>query len=155
MTALRARITVIAVALLCGCGSPNGCRRTTALQKLCVTTDAGANGDSATRLDIVVAWDAATLAKLPSTAPAWFARRQAIRDGAPTLLSVISLELPPSLIVWPVALPPAVGKAVAVRAYADYRDPRGQHPIDLTGLETALLRLRAADVVLQPLPSPR
>lgn len=111
------------------------------LRSLRVIADPDANQDSATRLDLVLVYDARAQDLLPKTAPEWFDQKRALLDGAGSQLGVVSLELPPGTLVDPVALPDGYRKALAAYAYAGYQAKSGQHPLALTAIKNAVLRL--------------
>ncbi len=139
--ALAACGAVSTVAGWVGLGGPP----TATLRQLRIVTETGANHDSATRIDLVLVYQQAAIASLPKTSPEWFAHKQALLDGMPTAIEVISLQVPPSRLIDPVALPKQVKKALAVQLYADMQAAAGQHPLDLTFTPAAELRLRADD----------
>ncbi|QNM95341.1 hypothetical protein [Chitinimonas koreensis] len=111
------------------------------LRSLRVIAEPDANQDSATRLDLVLVYDAKAEELLPKTAPEWFDQKRALLDGVGSRLGVVSLELPPGTVVDPVALPDGYRKALAARVYAGYQAKSGQHPIALTAIRNAVLRL--------------
>lgn len=126
-----------------------GCCRQARLPPLGFLSDEGANWNSATRVDVVLAHDTAAAAKLPATAPEWFTRRRALLDGAPASYEVLSFELPPGLVE-PVRVPGRCRGEAAIRIYADYQDPRGQHPLALNGRRPLLVRLGEFDFAVTP-----
>jgi len=147
MTPGRALLLLATVAASSACA-----HHPTPLGRVRVTTDADANQDTATRLDLVFIYDQTVVAGLPATAPDWFARRRALLDANRSVLDVVFLEVPPDRKIDPVLLPKRCADAIAVRAYAEYQAPEGQSPLDLTGLAGVELRLRARDLVLRILP---
>ncbi|QDQ28508.1 hypothetical protein FNU76_20285 [Chitinimonas arctica] len=122
------------------------------LRQLRVVAEADANQDSAIRLDLVLVYQQGALSMLPDTAPAWFERKQALLDGMPAGIEVLQLELPPATLIERVALPAGIKRALHVRVYADHRNPKGQHVVELGTSRSVELRLRADDMRFQPLP---
>ena len=73
----------------------------------------------AVRLDVVLVRDVAWMARLPVTAPQWFAARQALQQSAGKGLQVISLDVPPMAATKALQLPAQASRAAGAFVYAD------------------------------------
>lgn len=155
--ALKTLIVLLLALALAACGATSAIAGwisgppTAALRQLRIVTEAGANHDSATRIDLVLVFDQAAIASLPKTAPEWFAQKQALLDGMAGGLAADSLQVPPAYLLDPVPLPAKAKKALAVYLYADMRGKPGQHVLDLTHTKSAEVRLRTDDFLFTAL----
>lgn len=131
----------LVMALVGSCGFFGKRTPTASLQSIRVIADARANAYSATALDVVFVYDAAALAALPKTGPAWFAADNGLTGAFPGALDVVRLEVPPAYAL-DVQLPARHRKAIRVLVYANYIPAAGQYPIDLTALTRAVIHLK-------------
>lgn len=122
----------------------------TDLDSLRVTATADANGDVATRLDLVFVYDLSSVDLLPKTSVEWFQQRAQILAAQAEKLEALSLELPPLTDLNPVGLPKRYAKAYRVLAYADYQAKTGQGVLELSPYSRPQLRLEAERIVLVP-----
>lgn len=123
----------------------------TELTSLRVIALEGANGNLATRLDLVFVLDAELKARLPKTGPDWFRQKAELLAASPLKLETLSLELPPLAEARHV-LTKTQARAVAVLAYADYQAVEGQPVLDLTPLNNASLTLGPGAIRLDAQP---
>lgn len=138
--------------LLGGCGSLNpfkwfGARATT--DSIGVVAEPNANRNTATALDIVFIYDKTVLSLLPKTGPEWFARKQELTSGNPDKIEVVSVQIPPSMVIDSVALPAGHDIAVGVVVYANYLGKDGQYPGDLTSFKRSVIRLKPETIEYQ------
>jgi type VI secretion system protein len=149
--AIGLRLTLVAVlTVLAGCGTLAkllpGHVKTTSLDRLRVAAQPGANMDSATALDLVFVYDAASVAMLPKTGPEWFAQKAALQNGLGRAVDVVSLQVPPATVIASVDLPSRHGKAVAVFGFANYLASSGQGRSDLTRFHDPVIWLAPAQI---------
>lgn len=126
------------LACLAGCAAK---APLTTLETLRLEVAADANWLSGTQLDLVFVFEPEADAALPATANAWFAVRQALRAGQPTML-VVPLQLPAAYGGADIALPAGYQKALGIYSYASYLAPAGQPRCRLTALVHVVLRLQ-------------
>jgi len=145
MRALLLTLASLLLSSLLGCssiaklwsGTP-----TAKLSSIKVVALADANQGQATELDLVFSYQTDIKQTLPADAPSWFAQRAAVQAKYAGQLDVVSLEVPPGLVIATVQLPARHAKAVDVLVYANYVSPQGQHPLSLTDLKQVVLTLQ-------------
>ncbi|HEY9131311.1 MAG TPA: hypothetical protein VIM98_06100 [Dyella sp.] len=125
-----------------------GHQPTTRLSSVRVAAPPGANLNSAIRLDLVFVYASADVAMLPKTGPDWFAQKMALQNGLGKAMDVVSLQVPPAMVIDPVKLPDKAGKAIAVYAFADYLSKDGQARSDITQFRHAVIWLAATQVTV-------
>lgn len=147
---LRAAL-VLAVSAVSGCGvlSALGWLPRNDLRELQVVTAPDANLDSATAIDVVFAFDAASAAALPRTGPQWFASREALGVNLGPGIAVVSLQLPPGSGLSAVTLPPNHRKAVAVFAFVNFLLPAGNPAATLAAMSCARISVLARSVAIE------
>jgi hypothetical protein len=131
-------------ALLAGCswfGPPR-----TALREVTVTATSRANNASATWLDLVFVYDAASASALPRTAPDWFTHRRDLLLSFGPKIDVVRVQLPANQAAAPVALPTRTRRALTVYCYVNFVAPAGQGVADLTQYKRVRITL-APDTV--------
>jgi|GEM_PF-729064 len=111
------------------------------LRNVQVIAESGANQNIATRLDLVFVYDLPSVSLLPKNGVDWFNQKTALMNGLAKSIDVVSLEVPPSMIIKSVKLPDRYKKALGVYSYADYIDAAGQSMGNLTPFETVTIRL--------------
>jgi hypothetical protein len=77
------------------------------------------------RLDVVLVRDVAWMARLPVTAPQWFAARQALQQSAGKGLQVISLQVRQASATQSIRLPALASRAAGAFVYADLASAPG------------------------------
>lgn len=132
------------VALLAGCSWFGPTR--TALREVTVTATSAANNASATWVDLVFVYDAASAGALPRTAPDWFAHRRDLRLSFGPKIEVVPVQLPANQVVAPVLLPKRTRRALTVYCYVNFVAPAGQGVADLTQYKRVRITL-APDTV--------
>jgi type VI secretion system protein len=144
-TPLTSTLAATFAATLClalaACSAPP-----TALERIQIVAESGANQNAATAIDIVFAYDGTAAGLLPKTGPDWFANKQALMNGLATGVDVVSLQLPPAITA-NVDLPARYRGAVAVNSYANYIDQSGQAVGNLTPYRSMTIRLKPNTVV--------
>lgn len=125
-----------------------GHQATTRLSSVRVAAPPGANLNSAIRLDLVFVYANADVAMLPKTSPDWFAQKAALQNGLGKAMDVVSLQVPPAMVIDPVKLPDKGGKAIAVYVFADYLSKDGQARSDITQFRHAVIWLAATQVTV-------
>lgn len=152
---MRASVAILAVAAtlsLAGCGMLSkllpGHAKTASLKAMRVVAQPGANLDSATRLDLVFVYDSASATLLPKTGPAWFAQKASLLNGLGRNADVVSLQLPPAMVVDRVDLPKRRAKAIAVYGFANYLPPDGQGRLDLTRFREPVIWLAPSRITV-------
>lgn len=113
----------------------------TALRGVTVIAQNGANNASATAIDVVFVYDAATVALLPRSGPDWFARREALLPSFGPKVDAVSVQLPPNQRAEPVPFPARYKKALVVYCYVNFVAPVGQGVADLTGYKRVSITL--------------
>lgn len=138
-------LVLVLVALLAGCTTVKkwvyGDPLPAEVKSVRVVAELGANGDSATALDLVFVYDASALPVLPKTGPEWFAGKRALQANLATAIDVVPLEVPPATVIAAAPLPRRHGKAIAVYAYPNYVAAAGQAVGNLTPFKRPTVRL--------------
>ncbi|MET0254498.1 MAG: hypothetical protein ABWZ85_10570 [Luteibacter sp.] len=137
---------------LAGCGAIGkllpGHVEKTSLDSVRVAAQPGANLDSATRIDLAFVYTSEGVGLMPKTSPEWFGQKASVVSGLGASLDVVSMGVPPAMLLTSLKLPSRHGKAVAVYAYARYVAPAGQARIDLTRYHAAVLWLGPAQITV-------
>ena len=123
-----------------GCSLFGG--KTADVRSIELVADGTANEFSATAIDIVFVYQTSAASLLPTDGPAWFARRDSLRNTLASQADIVSLQVPPPYASFSVSLPKRYKDAVRVVAFANFLTVAGQAPIDLSGYKHAVLRLR-------------
>lgn len=122
--------------LLTACGAAP-----TAIERIQIVAETGANQNSATAIDIVFAYDSTAAGMLPKTGPDWFAAKPALLNGLASAVDVVSWELPPGKVI-DVSLPARHRGAIAVYSYVNHIDQAGQALGNLTPYRGMTIRLK-------------
>jgi len=112
------------------------------LKQLQVIADADANQTTATALDLVFVYDKTAIPLLPKSGPEWFAKKRSIVANQPGNFDVVSLEVPPGMIV-EAPLPKRSSRSVGAFIFANYLAKDGQYPVNLTTYASAEIHLKA------------
>ncbi len=104
----------------------------TAIRKVTVIADAQSNQGTGSALDLVFVYDAAAVAQLPKTGPAWFDQKAALQAALATSIDVVALQVPAVASNFTVKLPDRASKAIGVYALANYIGEDGQPIANLT-----------------------
>lgn len=129
---------------LTGCGS-----LPSALTKVRIVAEAGANHNSATAVDIVFVYDKNADASILHTAPEWFASKSAIVADLATAVDVVAIQIAPAMVS-DIELPVRSKKAIAVYCYANYVSARGQTKGNLTPYRYITINLKSDTVTYTP-----
>jgi len=148
----------LAIAILLLAGTLAGCQTlaklmpghvpTTSMTSLRVAAQPGANMNAATALDIVFVYDQTAVALLPKTGPAWFADKAALQSGLGQSADVVSLQVPPAMLIGAVKLPKRAGKALVVYGFANYLAKDGQARVDLTRYHRPVIWLAPTQITV-------
>lgn len=111
-----------------------------AVRTLRVAAAPDANAVSGTDVDLVFVFEPEAQAALPPTAALWFASRQALRAGQPTM-AVLALHVPADYALTAIDLPAGYRKAIGVYAFASYVSPAALAQCKLTPFVHVVLRL--------------
>lgn len=135
-TTLKVIVLAVAWLMLAGCSAVSSLlpwhTKTASVSSMRVAAPPGANLNSATMLDLVFVYDTTSAGMLPKTGPEWFAQKASLQNGLGRAIDVVSLQIPPAMVIDPVTLPSRASKALAVYGFANYQSPDGQARIDLT-----------------------
>ncbi|HUA79889.1 MAG TPA: hypothetical protein VL997_05915 [Dyella sp.] len=146
------KIIVLAalVLMLAGCSAMSNLlpwhTKTASVSRVRVAAPPGANLNSATMLDLVFVYDTASTGMLPKTGPEWFAQKAALQNGLAGTIDVVSLQVPPAMVIDPVSLPKRASKALVVYGFANYQSPDGQARLDLTRFRHAVIWLGSTQI---------
>ena len=133
---------LVFLSILAGCStSPK-----TAIDSIQIVAENGAHQNTATAIDIVFVYDSGSIALLPTTAGAWFEKKNALISGLANDIDFVSLQVPPGSIV-NVALPKRHKDAIAVYSFSNYIDTAGQSAANLTSIKKITIRLMPNHVV--------
>lgn len=113
-----------------------------------VRTTPDMNERMALMLDVVFVRDRKLVAKLPKTASAWFAQREALQLKYAGFVDVIRLELVLSDDTGPLQLSKWQRKADRVLMYANYLSPQGQTRADISTFRCPQLLAAETGVVI-------
>ena len=120
--------------------------KTTSVSTVRVAAPPGANLNSATMLDLVFVYNTTSAGMLPKTGPDWFAQKVSLQNGLGPAIDVVSLQVPPAMVIDSVTLPKNAGKAIAVYGFANYQSPDGQARIDLTQFRRPVIWLAPTQI---------
>ncbi|TAK90553.1 MAG: hypothetical protein EPO06_08010 [Burkholderiaceae bacterium] len=123
-----------------------------ALRSVRVTADVAANNSTATSLDLVFVYDKTAIATLPKSGAEWFEKKAALLGGLGRQIDVVSLQVPPGVVIEQVALPAQARRAVAVLCFVNFIDPAGQAVANLTRYRHAEIHLFESRVAYKDLP---
>jgi hypothetical protein len=123
-------LALCGVLLLAGCGWFGPPR--TALREVDVVATSDANNGSATWLDLVFVYDAASAAALPRTAPDWFAHRRDLLLAFGPKIDAVPVQLPVHQALAPMTLPVHASRALTVYCYVNFVAVADQGVVDLT-----------------------
>jgi type VI secretion system protein len=139
----------LALAALIALATPAGavCFRDHGPRTIEIEAVMGANGNSATAIDIVFVSTPEAAALLPRTGTQWFANRAALQAGLGKAISVVSLQIPPASIDT-LRRPKGVCRPLSVLVFANMLSAAGQPVLTLTGDGT--LQIRETDLVWTP-----
>jgi type VI secretion system protein len=131
---------------LAGCGAmdwlQNALYPKSDLEQLRIVAAPDANQGMATALDLVFVYDKSAILLLPKSGPEWFDKKKSIVANQPANFVVVSLEVPPGMIV-DAPLPKRSGQPMGAFLYANYLGRDGQFPLNLTSFTAAEIRLKA------------
>lgn len=134
---------------LAGCGAmdwlQNAMYPKSDLEQLRIVAAADANQGMATAIDLVFVYDKSLIPLLPKSGPEWFDKKKSIVANQPANFVVVSLEVPPGMIV-EAPLPKRSGQPMGAFLYANYLGRDGQFPINLTSFTAAEIRLKAQSI---------
>jgi type VI secretion system protein len=133
-------LSLVLAASLCAC-SMFGPSKYTALRQIQVIAPGDANQNTATAIDLVFVYDQPAMAVLPLSGPQWFANKAPLSTTLLNRIDVVSIQLQPSSLVDPVALPAHYKKALAVYSFVNFIAPAGQGRADLTLFKQAVITL--------------
>ncbi len=147
---LRLALTVAIGAMLASCGAVSWIEKAlyptrSDLEQLRIVAEPDANQGTATALDLVYVYNKDALPLLPQGGPEWFAKKKSIVANQPGNFVVVSLEIPPGMIVQ-APLPKRSAQAVGAFLYANYLGKDGQFPINLSAFTAAEVRLKAQSI---------
>lgn len=137
-------LPLFAAALLAGCGVMDMIRAfypKSDLGQLRIVAEPDANQTTAAAVDLVFVYDKEAIPLLPKSGPEWFARKKSIVAGQPGNFVVVSLEVPPGMIV-DAPLPKRGMQPVGAFLFANYIGKDGQFPVNLTSFAGAEIRLK-------------
>lgn len=112
------------------------------LKQLQVIAEADANQTTATALDLVFVYDKTAIPLLPKSGPEWFSKKKSIVASQPGNFDVVSLEVPPGMII-DAPLPKRSNRSVGAFIFANYLSRDGQFPVNLTTYTSAEIHLKA------------
>ncbi|TLN00537.1 hypothetical protein FDZ73_19125 [bacterium] len=141
-------LPLLAAALLSGCGLMDifqSLYPKSDLARLRIVAEADANQTMATALDLVFIYDKTLIPLLPKSGPEWFAKKKSIVANQPGNYVVVSLEVPPGMVV-DAPLPKRSGQALGVFLFANYLGKEGQFPVNLSTFSSAEIRLKANSI---------
>lgn len=141
-------LPLLAAALLSGCGLMDifqSLYPKSDLAQLRIVAEADANQTMATALDLVFIYDKTLIPLLPKSGPEWFAKKKSIVANQPGNYVVVSLEVPPGMVV-DAPLPKRSGQALGVFLFANYLGKEGQFPVNLSTFSSAEIRLKANSI---------
>lgn len=144
----RRLLPLLAAALLSGCGLMDifqSLYPKSDLARLRIVAEADANQTMATALDLVFIYDKTLIPLLPKSGPEWFAKKKSIVANQPGNYVVVSLEVPPGMVV-DAPLPKRSGQALGVFLFANYLGKEGQFPVNLSTFSSAEIRLKANSI---------
>lgn len=144
----RRLLPLLAAALLSGCGLMDifqSLYPKSDLAQLRIVAEADANQTMATALDLVFVYDKTLIPLLPKSGPEWFAKKKSIVANQPGSYVVVSLEVPPGMVV-DAPLPKRSGQALGVFLFANYLGKEGQFPVNLSIFSSAEIRLKANSI---------
>lgn len=142
MTLLRLRLLpllALVLVTLAGCASA---------PRVSIVAESGANQNASTALDFVVVYDAGLLATLPTDSATWFAQKNTLLGQLGPGIHVVSLEVPPGMMIESVTFPKNTHRATAVFYYANYANPAAQARGSIRTDADVTLRLEAGAVRL-------
>lgn len=140
---MKALVLPALLALLAACSSSPP---KTAVKSIQVLAEINANRNTATALDVVFVYDAASAGMLPKTGPGWFDKKAALVNGLAKSIDVVPLQVPPAMTV-KVPLPEKHSKAIGVYSYANYLEAAGQPMGNLTPYKHITIRLTPDNIV--------
>jgi type VI secretion system protein len=117
-----------------------------AVDSIRVVADSDANSNSATALDIVFVYDAATAAILPKSGPEWFDKKEALARSLGSAIDIVALQIPPGHQTG-VSLPAKHAKAIRVLSFANFLPPGGQTAGELTRYKSLTIRLTGLSIL--------
>lgn len=119
-----------------------------AVDSIRVVADSDANSLSATALDIVFVYDAASVAALPKSGPEWFDNKGALARGLGSAIDIVTLRIPPGYQTG-VSLPANHASAIRVLSFADFLSPEGQPAGELTRYKSLTIRLTGSSILYE------
>lgn len=133
--------------LLSGCGSSDPTIET---ESLIFNVAAGANGDEAVAIDVVLVFDRSALARIADLpASGWFKDRQQIGLAFPTAVKTKSFELVPGQKSLTVEMDGDDDEAIGAFLFANYRS-EGLHRARIDTLEVVTVQLGAKSFSIEP-----
>jgi len=135
------------VAVLTACNTP----KPTAVDSIEVLAEVGANGNSATALDIVFVYDVNAGALLPKNGVEWFEKKKALIADLADGIDVVAVEIPPATTLT-LPLPPRYKKSIGVVSFANYLSASGQMAGNLTPYKRIAIRLAPDNIVYAKTP---
>jgi type VI secretion system protein len=148
MKNLRLFVSLLAAAVLAGCGAMDLLRSLypkSELEQLRIVAEPDANQYAAAAVDLVFVYDKTLIPLLPKSGPEWFAKKKSIIANQPGNFVVVSLEVPPGMIV-DAPLPKKSGQPMGAFLFANYIGKDGQFPVNLTSFTAAEIRLKAQTI---------
>lgn len=115
------------------------------LEQLRIVAEPDANQTMATAVDLVFVYDKTLIPLLPKSGPEWFAKKKSIIANQPGNFVVVSLEVPPGMVV-DAPLPKRSGQPLGAFLFANYLGKDGQFPVNLTAFTGAEIRLKAQSI---------